>query len=86
MAEAGLPGFVVYTWYGLLGPQGMPREVVDKLHTILSKAMALPENRKRFEAQGLDAVGGSSDELAKLMKDEIGRWAQVVKVSGAKAD
>ena len=86
MSEAGLPGFVVYTWYGLAGPQGLPKEIVDNLHATLTRALALPENRKRFETQGLDIVGGGPQELATLMKNETVRWARVVQVSGAKAE
>ena len=86
MSEAGLAGFEVYTWYGLMGPAGLSREIVDKLHATMSKALAMPENRKRFEQQGLDIVGGKPEELANLVREESGRWAKVVKASGAKAD
>ena len=72
--------------YGLMGPQGLSRDVVDKLHATMSKALAMPENRKRFEQQGLDIAGGKPADLANLVREESVRWAKVVKASGAKAD
>jgi tripartite-type tricarboxylate transporter receptor subunit TctC len=86
MSEAGLKGFEVYTWYGVAGPAGMPKDVVDKLYSTLSGALGRPENRDRFEKQGLDVVGGKPEELGALIRDETVRWAKVVKQSGAKLE
>jgi tripartite-type tricarboxylate transporter receptor subunit TctC len=86
MDEAGVAGFEVYTWYGLVGPAGMNKDVVDKLYATMSKALPQPENRKRFETQGLDVVGARPEDLGKLMREETTRWAKVVKDSGAKVD
>jgi tripartite-type tricarboxylate transporter receptor subunit TctC len=86
MTEAGLKGFEVYTWYGLMGPQGMSRDVVEKLYSTMSSALVRPENRGRFEKQGLDIVGGKPEQLATLLREETVRWAKVVKESGAKVD
>ncbi|MDB5902301.1 MAG: transporter, partial [Betaproteobacteria bacterium] len=77
MSEAGLKGFEVYTWYGVAGPQGMPKDVVDKLYSTLSGALARTENRDRFEKQGLGVVGGKPEELGALIRDETVRWAKV---------
>jgi tripartite-type tricarboxylate transporter receptor subunit TctC len=86
MSEAGLKGFAVYTWYGVAGPQGMPKDVVDKLYSTLSGALARSENRDRFEKQGLDVVGGKPEELGALIRDETVRWAKVVRLAGAKLE
>jgi tripartite-type tricarboxylate transporter receptor subunit TctC len=86
MSEAGLKGFEVYTWYGVAGPQGMPKDVVDKLYSTLSGALARTENRDRFEKQGLDVVGGKPEELGALIRDETVRWAKVVRLAGAKLE
>jgi tripartite-type tricarboxylate transporter receptor subunit TctC len=86
MDEAGVAGFEVYTWYGLVGPAGLNKDVVEKLYTTMSKALPQPENRKRFETQGLDVVGARPEDLGKLMREETTRWAKVVKDSGAKVD
>jgi tripartite-type tricarboxylate transporter receptor subunit TctC len=64
MNEAGLKGFEVYTWYGVAGPQGMPKDVVDKLYSTMAGALGKPENRDRFEKQGLDVVGGKPEGCA----------------------
>jgi tripartite-type tricarboxylate transporter receptor subunit TctC len=64
----------------------MNKDVVDKLYATMSKALPQPENRKRFETQGLDVVGARPEDLGKLMREETTRWAKVVKDSGAKVD
>ncbi len=86
MVEAGVANFEVYTWYGVLGPQGISKEITEKLHTAISSALLLPEHQKRFEQQGLDVASAKTDEFAVLMRDETIRWAKVVKASGAKID
>jgi tripartite-type tricarboxylate transporter receptor subunit TctC len=86
MVEAGVPGFVVYTWYGVAGPRGLDKAVVDRLQTAITTGAKTPEMRKKFESQGLDVVAGSGEELMALIREEIARWAKVVKASGAKVD
>ena len=89
MEEAGLPGFVVYTWYGVLGPRGVDKSIVERLHGALTTGAKKPEMRKKFESQGLDVVAGSPEELQTLIRDETARWAKVAKLaraSGAKID
>lgn len=86
MIEAGVPGFVVYTWYGVLGPRGVDKAIQDKLYNTLTAGAKTPEMRKKFESQGLDVVAGTPDEFMTLIRDETARWAKVVKASGAKAD
>ena len=86
MNEAGVKGFEVYTWYGAAGPQGMPKDVVDKLYSTLVGALQKPESRERFEKQGLDVVSGKPEELGALIRDETVRWAKVVKQAGAKLE
>lgn len=82
MKEAGLSSMVVYTWAGLLGPAGMPREIVGRLHAEMAKAVALPAVRNRFTTEGAEMVGGSAEEFAQLIRSELQRWAEVVKVAG----
>lgn len=86
MIEAGVPGFTVYTWYGVLGPRGVDKAVVDRLHGAITAGAKTPEMRKKFEGQGLDVVAGSPDELTSLIREEVTRWAKVVKASGAKVE
>jgi tripartite-type tricarboxylate transporter receptor subunit TctC len=86
IAEAGVKGFHVNTWYGLLGPAGMPRNVVDTLNSAMGKAMKDPQLRERLAAQGFDIVTGTPEQFATALREEIDTWAKVVKQAGAKVD
>jgi len=86
MQEAGLPGYVVTTWYALWGIHGTPKEALDRMHQETLKAMQSDELKKVWEAQGATAGGESPGEFAKLIKTEIAKWAKVVKDAGAKVD
>jgi len=82
MNEAGVPGMTVYLWFGLVGPAGMPKHVVDKLHAEVVKALAVPAVRERFVAQGAEVVGSSPQEFSAYIRDEVRRWADVTKAAG----
>ena len=86
LQEAGLPGYVVTTWYALWAPQGTPKHALDRMYHETVKAMQSPELRKVWEGQGATAGGESPAEFAKLIHGEIAKWAKVVKDSGAKID
>ena len=79
-----IKGFESSGWYALLGPAGMPRDVVLKLHGAFSKALQAPDIIRRLTEQGVDVIAGSPEDLAKLMPLEITKWAAAVKASGAK--
>ncbi len=81
-----IKGFESSGWYALLGPAGMPRDVVLKLHAAFSKSLQAPDIVKRLTEQGVDIVAGTPDELARLMPLEIAKWAAAVKASGAKGN
>jgi tripartite-type tricarboxylate transporter receptor subunit TctC len=78
-----LPGFEAIAWNGLLAPAGTPPAVIAKLSAELRTAMAAPEVRERFEAQGFAAAWATPDAFAGFMRAEIAKWAKVVQVSGA---
>jgi tripartite-type tricarboxylate transporter receptor subunit TctC len=84
--ESGFKGFDAVTWFGLLAPAGTPKEVIARLNTEFNKALKAPELVKRLGDEGADAAGGSPEEFAALIRDEIPRWGKVVKESGAKVD
>ena len=86
MIEAGLPDFEISAWYVVLGPRGMPREVVRKLNAEINKAMEEPDLRERLGSQGVDFVGGSPEEADKFVRSEIERWARVAKTTGMKGN
>ena len=86
MKEAGVDGVEVTAWYGVLAPAATPKEMVAGLSAAVAKAAHDPEMRKRLAEQGAEPVGNSAEEFARLLKDEVAKWAEVVKVSGAKAN
>lgn len=86
MKEAGVEGLDVTVWYGLLAPAGTPREIVQALAAATARATRDVELRKRMLEQGADPVGSSPEEFGKLLREEVARWAEVVKVSGARAE
>jgi tripartite-type tricarboxylate transporter receptor subunit TctC len=81
-----LKGFESNGWYALLGPAGMQRDVVMRLHSAFARALQSPDLAKRLSDMGVDIVAGSPDELARLMPLEIAKWAAAVKASGAKPE
>jgi tripartite-type tricarboxylate transporter receptor subunit TctC len=85
-AEAGLPGFEVTTWYGVLAPAGTPRSIVTRLNSELGIAMHAPELRDRLDAMATDPLTSTPEEFAALIRQEIAKWAKVVREAGLKAD
>jgi tripartite-type tricarboxylate transporter receptor subunit TctC len=84
--ESGFTGFDAVTWFGLLAPAGTPKEVIAKLNVEFNKALAQPELRKKLSDDGADHAGGTPEQFAALIRDEVARWGKVVKESGAKID
>lgn len=86
MKEAGAPGVEVVVWYGVLAPSATPREIVAKLADGIGRAARSPDIRQRLMDMGAEPVGNTPEEFGKQLKEEVARWAEVVKVSGARAD
>jgi tripartite-type tricarboxylate transporter receptor subunit TctC len=86
MAEAGLPDFVVESWYGVMAPAGTPEPVVRKLHDDLLKVLARPDVVEAFAKQGADVVTTTPAEFAAIVTKEKARWADVIRKSGARID
>jgi tripartite-type tricarboxylate transporter receptor subunit TctC len=84
--ESGYKGFDAVTWFGLLAPAGTPKDMIAKLNAEFNKALQNPELRKKLGDEGADPAGGTPEQFAALIKDEIPRWGKVVKESGAKVD
>ena len=81
-----LKGFESSGWYALMGPAGIPRDVVTRIHDGFAKALRTPEITRRLAEMGVDVVAGTPDELTRLMPREIAKWGAVVRSSGAKAE
>jgi tripartite-type tricarboxylate transporter receptor subunit TctC len=86
VAESGFPDFEASSWFGLLGPAELPRDIVLKLHAEIARALKIPELRDSLIQQGADPVASAPDEFAAYMRSETAKWAKVVRASGAKAD
>ena len=86
MKEAGVAGVEVVVWYGVLAPAGTPREIVQKLSEGIQRATRDADVRKRMLEQGAEPVGSTPEEFGKLLREEVARWAEVVKISGARAE
>ena len=84
--ESGYKGFDAVTWFGLLAPAGTPKDVIAKLNAEFNKALQNPELRTKLGNEGADPAGGTPEQFAALIKDEIPRWGKVVKESGARVD
>ena len=86
VAESGYKGFEAVTWFGILGPANLPKDVVARLNADINKALKDPELEKKLGAQGADIAGSTPEQFTKLIRDDITRWGRIVKESGAKID
>ena len=89
VAESGLSelkGFEALAWNGVLVPAGTPRAVVDRINSALNAALNDPSVRERLKSAGLEPIGGTPEQFAKLIHDESVKWAPIIKRSGARID
>ncbi len=86
LSEAGAPGYEVSTWFGLLAPAQMPKDIIARLHSTLTKVVHAPALKAQFEALGYDAVASSPAEFAAYMRVEHEKYGRIVKRVGAKAE
>ena len=84
--ELGLKDFDAVGWNGLLAPAGTPREIVERVHADTVRILRIPEVRDQLTGQGADIVANSPEQFAAWIRAEVGRWAEVIRVSGAKVD
>ena len=86
IAESGLPEFDISTWFGVFAPAGVPRESIERLHAEFTRALAAPDVREKMLALGAEPVGSRPEEFAAFIRREAGKYARLVKASGAKVD
>jgi tripartite-type tricarboxylate transporter receptor subunit TctC len=84
VAEAGVTGYSAPTWSGIIGPAGLPRDVLAKLNEALNRAVSTPAFKERFGQIGDEPAGGTPEEFATVMRIELAKWKDVVQRSGAK--
>jgi len=86
IAESGLPGYAVESFYAVVAPAHTPRPIVSKINAEVVRNLRSPEVAAHMAADGAEVIGSSPEELAKALRDDYARWAQPVKDSGARAD
>ena len=86
IAEAGLPGYEVKAWYGVLVPAATPPAVIDRLNAELVRVLALPEVKAQYLTGGLVAVSSTPAEFSAYIRREYDKWGKVIRDAGIRAD
>ena len=86
VAESGVANYDVTLWHGLIGPKGMPTEVVNRINAAVNKALKLKETEDQLQNDGVSPAGGSPQQFGATIKTEIAMWRKVVADAGIKAD
>jgi tripartite-type tricarboxylate transporter receptor subunit TctC len=86
VAESGVPGYETTAWYGMAVPSGTPTEIIARLNAETARALTLPDVKSRLDATGMVPQSSSPEELGKLMREEIAKWAKVVTALGLRVD
>jgi tripartite-type tricarboxylate transporter receptor subunit TctC len=86
IAEAGVPGYEVTNWWGIVAPAGTPRAVIERLHRELTAIVGSAETKKRFETEGAEPLQMNPDEFGRFMAAETSKWARVVREARIRAE
>ena len=86
IAEAGVPGYLAPAWTGVIGPAGVPRQIVDKLNAAINKALKSESFKEKFAKIGDEPAGGTPEDFAATIKADSAKWSEVVRRSGARLD
>ena len=86
MAESGLPGFELSTWFAFFAPAGTPRAIVDRISGDMRRVLMQPDMKERLAAIGVDIRASTPDELATFQRAELAKWGKIIKDSGATVD
>lgn len=82
IAESGLKGYVIEPWFGLVGPAGVARDIVARINRGVNASLKAPDVLQRLNSLGYDPIGGTADEFAKTIREDIAKYAGVVKKAG----
>ena len=85
LAEQGLPNFEAQAWWGMLGPAGLPADIVARMNAEMAKALKLPAVQERLTEMGVQVTASSPDEFGKFVRGEVERWSKVVRENNIKA-
>jgi tripartite-type tricarboxylate transporter receptor subunit TctC len=85
-SEAGLPGYEVTSWFGVLAPKGTQTMVIASLNKSFVQVLNMPEAKERLVSLGAEPVGSSPQAFASYIKEEVARWGKVIKAAGIKAE
>ncbi len=86
VAEAGVPGYELSVWFGVLSPAGTPRDIVGRLNTEIVRVLNSTDVKERFAKQGVEVRTSTPEQFGEFLRSEVGRWAKVVRDAGIKAD
>ena len=86
MIEAGVPGYEVTAWSGIIAPAGLPRPILERLNAAVNRTIVEPRTKERLEQMGSEGGGGTPEEFGALIRKDSAKWAEVIKKSGAKID
>lgn len=86
LAEQGIKGVDVVIWYGILGPAGMPPEMVARYNTLINEILHMPAVAEKMEKQGINTVGGTPEQFSQFIADDLTKWLKIVKDAGIAAE
>ena len=86
VAESGVPGYEVTTFYGVSAPARTPKPIIDRLHSELVRALNSPDVRQRLQSLGADPVGNTPEQYTNFMQNEIAKWTKVIRTAGIKGE
>ncbi len=84
--EAGVPGYQVSVWFGVVAPAATPKDVVARLNAEINRVIGLPEVKERFSQSGIEIVGGSPEVFERQIREQVATWGKVVKEANIKSD
>jgi tripartite-type tricarboxylate transporter receptor subunit TctC len=86
IAEAGVPGYEVNSWSGIIAPAGLPRPILERLNAAVNATVAAPEVKERLAQLGSESGGGTPEQFGELIRRDSAKWAEVIRRTGARID